>query len=722
MNRYILICLCLLTTILGGAQNNRYGVDDHLYSYYVMGEKHKYDANVDLYIDSLLVGARAIGDHKAECLGWLLKLRSVANGSESDVRIATDSIKSVSRRYGYLQYYYYACLEMATYMLDHDNLIDAVRYTSQMRVDAYSDNYPYGIYSCHCMVGDINYRRGNYMSALDEYDKSLTVIKQMPDQVPAQAYQKCGQVLYLLGRHDEALLYLDSCLAYTNLRLSSCHEAYKYKNLTLFYLHRFDDFKKSFAEMKAYENVAGRPKYSRIGELYWKIINTFVDGDTEKAKAMALELPTRMMRADLLMTFCEFTGEYDKAYLYSDTVNKETMTAYGSSNGADIVALNSALKKSELEHEAKDLQIMRDKLALQNHDLERNKEKLEIENAMLELNRMNAEMEEQNNIISNYDLEINNRAFSINQRNTVMEREKALSDEEQQTHYHRRKLIIIHVVALTLLILAMIGFIVKRTRAIRNLKENNAKLEAARQKADELRQKAEKSEQMKTLFLQNMSHDIRTPLNAICGFSQLIIDPEVSEGMDDDQRKQFADLIVNNTDMLTTLVNDILNVSELESGKYKMISQRVAVNDLCRMALKAVIHRKPADVDMTFETNVPNDFSMLTDRLRVQQVLTNFLTNAIKHTHKGEICLTCMLDEDGKNIEFAVRDTGEGVPVDKAEQIFGRFEKLDASRQATGLGLSICRLIAHHLNGEVSLDTSYAGGARFVFRHPITTV
>jgi signal transduction histidine kinase len=114
------------------------------------------------------------------------------------------------------------------------------------------------------------------------------------------------------------------------------------------------------------------------------------------------------------------------------------------------------------------------------------------------------------------------------------------------------------------------------------------------------------------------------------------------------------------------------------------------------------------------------DFTLKTDRQRVLQLLSNYLSNACKFTHEGEIMLDYYVDEQLKTVTFSVTDTGIGIPVDKAEIIFNRFEKLNSFEQGTGLGLHVCRLIAKTLHGEVRLDTSYTSGSRFIFVHPIT--
>ena len=223
-----------------------------------------------------------------------------------------------------------------------------------------------------------------------------------------------------------------------------------------------------------------------------------------------------------------------------------------------------------------------------------------------------------------------------------------------------------------------------------------------------------KANNTQKIFLQNMSHELRTPLNAICGFSQLLTDKESRELLSEEEIQQYGDIIRGNTDMLSTLVNDILDASDMESGKYHIFLNDCHPNDICRRAIQTVSYRCPENVNLYFTTEVDDDYSMYSDAQRVQQIIINYLTNAMKHTTEGEIHVHCSTTENIGLVTLSVTDTGVGVPPEKAEIIFKRFEKLNVFHQGTGLGLAICRQLATLLGGEVKLDTSYTSGARFL--------
>ena len=232
------------------------------------------------------------------------------------------------------------------------------------------------------------------------------------------------------------------------------------------------------------------------------------------------------------------------------------------------------------------------------------------------------------------------------------------------------------------------------------------------------KEKAETSERVKTEFIQNMSHEIRTPLNAICGFVDVLISDDANS-LTQDERNEFAAIIRNNSQMLMTLVNDVLDLSDLNSGKTVVDNSWVSVVDLCHWVIRTVEMRLTPGVTMHFDSQVGNNFYIFSDPKRLQQVLMNFATNAIKHTKEGSITLEfnlCTDEEEPGWVEFACTDTGCGVPPEMAQTIFERFAKLDSFTQGTGLGLAICRSVATLLGGKVMLDSTYTNGARFVFR------
>ena len=252
---------------------------------------------------------------------------------------------------------------------------------------------------------------------------------------------------------------------------------------------------------------------------------------------------------------------------------------------------------------------------------------------------------------------------------------------------------------------------------LRRKRKANLELHRKNEELSEARDQAEAANKVKSIFLQNMSHEIRTPLNSIVGFSQLITSPGTD--LSPEEKQDFSHLIQHNSHLLLTLVGDILSAAELESSRYTMKIAAHNCNLLCREAIATVEYRKPQGVNLRYTSEADDHYKLNTDGQRVCQVLINFLTNAEKHTTRGEIHLHCSLTENPGKVTFSVTDTGTGVPPEYSETIFERFEKTNNFQQGTGLGLSICRLIAKRLKGEVWLDKEYKDGARFVLVLPV---
>lgn len=270
-------------------------------------------------------------------------------------------------------------------------------------------------------------------------------------------------------------------------------------------------------------------------------------------------------------------------------------------------------------------------------------------------------------------------------------------------------------VALILLLTLYVLYIYyRRTRRLQGeLVHEKESLLASEGKLLKAKKRAEEASRMKSTFLANMSHEIRTPLNAIVGFSGLLCDSSTSA----EERKAYTAIIHNNTELLLNLVNDVLDLSRMETGDMNFRLGRYALKDCCQRALDSIRHRIPQGVKLTFEPSF-EPVILYTDRLRLQQLLTNLLTNAAKFTEKGEIKLAYRVLPTGDGVEISVADTGCGIPSQKQADVFKRFEKLDDYKPGAGLGLSICRIVADRLGGAISIDSSYTAGARFVFIHP----
>ena len=224
------------------------------------------------------------------------------------------------------------------------------------------------------------------------------------------------------------------------------------------------------------------------------------------------------------------------------------------------------------------------------------------------------------------------------------------------------------------------------------------------------RDKAEASDRLKSAFLANMSHEIRTPLNAIVGFSSLLTSTENAA-----EKGLYNSLIGHNNKLLLNLINDVIDLSKIESGYLELRPDWVNLTELLDESVAEYAHQVPSGVELL--TNYPAHDSLVElDKLRIKQILSNFLSNALKNTATGHV--EVFYEVDHQSVRIGVKDTGRGIPQNMLEKIFERFEKLDSFAQGAGLGLPICKLIVEKMNGRILVDSQLGIGTTFIIELP----
>ena len=224
------------------------------------------------------------------------------------------------------------------------------------------------------------------------------------------------------------------------------------------------------------------------------------------------------------------------------------------------------------------------------------------------------------------------------------------------------------------------------------------------------RDKAEASDRLKSAFLANMSHEIRTPLNAIVGFSSLLTSTENAA-----EKELYNSLIGHNNKLLLNLINDVIDLSKIESGYLELRPDWVNLTELLDESVAEYVHQVPSGVELL--TNYPAHDSLVElDSLRIKQILSNFLSNALKNTATGHV--EVFYEVDHQSVRIGVKDIGRGIPQNMLEKIFERFEKLDSFAQGAGLGLPICKLIVEKMNGRILVDSQLGIGTTFIIELP----
>lgn len=228
----------------------------------------------------------------------------------------------------------------------------------------------------------------------------------------------------------------------------------------------------------------------------------------------------------------------------------------------------------------------------------------------------------------------------------------------------------------------------------------------------EARNKAETSDRLKSAFLANMSHEIRTPLNSIIGFSDLLIHCD-----DEEERREYAEIVRKNNAILLQLISDILNISKIESGTFEFHIKEIDVKQLCTETIYAYQMEAKDQVKIQLEEGL-KEYTIQGDKARINQIICNFLNNAIKFTEQGSITLGYQQLSEHE-LKFYVRDTGIGIAADKLNIVFDRFVKLNSFTSGTGLGLPICKSIVEQIGGKIGVDSKEGEGSCFWFTHPM---
>ena len=260
-----------------------------------------------------------------------------------------------------------------------------------------------------------------------------------------------------------------------------------------------------------------------------------------------------------------------------------------------------------------------------------------------------------------------------------------------------------------ILVLLLIGWSVYQYVMVRQLKQIRRQLTDANEEITRQSRRAMESEKMKTAFINSMCHEIRTPLNAINGFSDLLLEGD----HDHDTRREFREQIWASTTALTTLLENMLELSQLVSSESPLPVAQTDIRLLCaeRLELQKQLGDNPA---VEYVNEAGTEIEIPTNAFYLTRVVDNLLHNAAKFTAAGRITLRCRNDEPRRTLQISVSDTGIGIPPEKQEWVFERFTKVDPFKPGSGIGLYLCRLIVTHLHGEIYIDSGYTGGTRIV--------
>ena len=689
------------------AQNNEYKINDQLYPLYVRAHTARRTQQGLLIADTLYHRAILLKDKKAQCLALTIPfLYQFYQKDRPTFEKRLKELQDKAIQTGYVQYYYFGVLNKVNYLLNEDHWTEALDYTNDMLAYAKKHNHKYGIYVGYRSLGLIQFQRNATRQAIDAFHDAIKFGQEfLPEQDMAPNYRSIADAYKLtedygnmLDNVEKGLKIAKSTQTRNSLIMLKCY--------ALFMLGREQEFLKYYDEaVKAYglDNKASI-NTSPLKEL--QVFKCLIDGNYPKAMELIGQIEPESQQMVLKVVYYNRIGDFKKAQecLHKQFNMYKLRTEQVSTDA--LTEMNARLNNQRLESEKQQTDYKNTKLELANT-------RLTLQNSSLELGQAKAAEHLARLNADNYQLSYNNKQLEARRLRDSLEAQKAKREaEEKEMKTHNMTLRILLAVAIIILALTFI-YIYNVRRIARKLNLSNHHLRKTISELFVAKDKALQADKMKTMFIQNMSHEIRTPLNAIVGFSQLLA--EMGDSLGEEEKKEMSESIINNSDLLTTLINDILDITALESGRYVMKMEMADVAQICRQALDTVAHRKAPGVELKLNIETPAGYQVNTDANRVKQVLINMLTNAEKNTSQGHITLSCSLHEVPGKLTFSVEDTGIGIPPEKMDEIFERFKKLDRYKQGSGLGLNICRTIAEKLGGDIRVDKNYTGGARFLF-------
>lgn len=611
-----------------------------------------------------------------------------------DVAMRMDSTDIVYAALGGLTRYYY-----------NAGRSDSLKYWAA-RIDSLAQakgDCPDALFAAGSLICQDYLWAGNYEMAMNEAIRQLQLAKKRNQPYGlARINRDLGMIYQTINRDSDAVLAFREGWEWMKDNISKPTFKVMYLSDMLISTIRMDLFDESARLLETYEKIVD--ELERLSQTEGRIFP--VDRHRWLIHLYYAELYLRKNQPKKAWEHLKKTYRFDAEAPGNQYVafrNDRMFALYYHQVGQEALALEAVNKALGMEKRPELFKLKIDILRA----LGRYKEAIEVYKATLALNKA-----------------IEDNAFSrqitqlrtLNDLNGMEKQTLELAYQTERISLQQRQLVgaILFILVLLVLLSVLIRYYRRATR-LKNelLKEKNSLVES--EKALRLMtEKAEQANQVKTAFISNISHEVRTPLNAIVGFSELLLDSSQTSP----DRAEFGATINKSSELLLNLVNDVLDLSRLESGRFKFMCEPVELVACCWKVLDSMVHRVAKEVRLTFSAPV-DSFELDTDPMRLQQLLSNLLSNAAKFTKEGEINLAFAIEEEDNRVVFSVTDTGCGIPLDKQDQIFERFEKLDEFQQGTGLGLSICQIIATQLKGMIFIDSSYVGGARFVFIHPL---
>ena len=608
----------------------------------------------------------------------------------------TKKLKEVCQRVGDDRLFYKAWGNEAIYMFTAGDREKGLQIANEVYEHAVKTNCKIGLYSA-------SYALGTLQNAIRSYDQAESLFlkaiecreRYLPGESAAAAYLGLAKTYYQREQFKDVVKYARKALAEPDIIDQHQMSAWSFICIADINVDSLR-FEHDYLEReKVKERLGHDDNYGRVIECHRAILHD----DLEEALRMADLVNAPLSRMEMLVRIYRKWELYKEAFFtlrrltaFKDSINKEELAR-------QIAASASELSATWAKNEAKDLRIANQQLLLENVSRELEQHKLMNETAALKL--------------KNHEIELEHASMKL-KTDSLDKVSHELKLREYQSRVRMRNIQMLLGSAIIFLLVGFLLFILWHNKKhIKKLEGINSRLVQSQQAEHEAREYAEKALNVKRIFLNNISHEMRTPLNTICGFSDLLTMPGVE--LPDEEKADLKKRINESADVLMHVVDGMLELSHYDSIMAVEQDDKVRINAFCQDVLSDFKPKMTEDVELLFTTEVDDALVVKTNEVCLRKTLHHLIDNAVKYTVRGHVLLQVTDRIEPDKLTFSVTDTGPGISIENQKSVFELFVETGEQVKTTGMGMSVCKMLVNLLEGSISIDPDYTDGCRVVF-------